>query len=209
MSKKRNENERTEENTVRKVFLSMTMTFDGFFCGPNGELDWMSQVPDQELNDDIVAFFQGINQGFIGYPTASGMIPYWLSVAQNPTASKEERAIAQAVNTLHPFILSNREEKLEWENTELLVVKSDDDLVEVVKKIKQQSGKDLGVPGGIRTAQTFVRLGLIDEYVLMVHPVTIGKGQSVFTNRFNLHLVSTKTYKSGVMRVHYQPVLSD
>ena len=209
MSKKRNENERKEENTVRKVFLSMTMTFDGFFCGPNGELDWMSQVPDQELNDDIVAFFQGINQGFIGYPTASGMIPYWLSVAQNPTASKEERAIAQAVNTLHPFILSNREEKLEWENTELLVVKSDDDLVEVVKKIKQQSGKDLGVPGGIRTAQTFVRLGLIDEYVLMVHPVTIGKGQSVFTNRFNLHLVSTKTYKSGVMRVHYQPVLSD
>jgi len=194
---------------VRKVFLNMTMTFDGFFCGPNGELDWMSQVPDQELNDDIVAFFQGVDQGFIGYPTASGMIPYWLSVAQNPTASKEERAIAQAVNTLHPFLLSNREEKLEWEKTELLVVKSDDDLVEVVKKIKQQPGKDLGVPGGIRTAQTFVRLGLIDEYVLMVHPVAIGKGQSVFTNRVNLHLVSTKTYKSGVMRVHYQPALGD
>ncbi len=133
---------------MRKVFLNMTMTFDGFFCGPNGELDWMSQVPDQELNDDIVAFFQGVDQGFIGYLTASGMIPYWLSVAQNPTASKEERAIAQAVNTLHPFLLSNREEKLEWEKTELLVVKSDDDLVEVVKKIKQQPGKDLGVPGG-------------------------------------------------------------
>ena len=190
---------------MRKVFLNMTMTFDGFFCGPNGELDWMSQVPDQELNDDIVAFFQGVDQGFIGYPTASGMIPYWLSVAQNPTASKEERAIAQAVNTLHPFILSNREEKLEWENTELLVVKSDDDLVEAVEKIKQQPGKDLGVPGGIRTAQTFVRLGLIDEYVLMVHPVAIGKGQSVFTNRVNLELVSTKTYKSGVMRICYRP----
>jgi dihydrofolate reductase len=205
MSKKRNENERKEENTVRKVFLNMTMTFDGFFCGPNGELDWMSQAPDQELNDDIVTFFQGVDQGFIGYPTASGMIPYWLSVAQNPAASKEERAIAQAVNTLHPFILSNREEKLEWENTELLVVKSDDELVEAVNKIKQQSGKDLGVPGGIRTAQTFVRLGLIDEYVLMVHPAAIGKGQSVFTNRVNLEFVSVKTYKSGVMRVHYRP----
>jgi len=189
---------------MRKVVLSMTMTLDSFFCGPNGELDWMSQAPDQELNDDIVAFFQGVDQGFIGYPTASGMIPYWLSVAQNSSASKEERAIAQAVNTLHPFILSNREEKLAWENTELLVVKSDDDLVEAVKKIKQQPGKDLGVPGGIRTAQTFVRLGLIDEYVLMVHPVAIGKGQSVFTHRVNLELVSAKTYKSGVMRVHYR-----
>lgn len=192
---------------MRKVFLNMTMTLDGFFCGLDGELDWMSQVPDQELNDDIVAFFQGVDQGFIGYPTASGMIPYWLGVAQNPAASKEERAIAQAVNTLHPFILSNREEKLEWENTELLVAKSDDELVEAVQKIKQQPGKDLGVPGGIRTAQTFVRLGLIDEYVLMVHPVAIGQGQSVFTKRVYLESISTKTYKSGVIRVHYRPTL--
>ena len=160
---------------MRKVFLNMTMTFDGFFCGPNSELDWMSQTPDQELNDDLVAFFQSVDQGFIGYPTASGMIPYWLSVAQNPSASSEGRAIAQAVNQLHAFILSNREEKLAWENTELLVVKSDDELVEAVKKIKQQPGKDLGVPGGIRTAQTFVRLGLIDEYMLMVHPVAIDR----------------------------------
>lgn len=189
---------------MRKVFLSMTMSLDGFFCGPNGELDWMSQESDQELNDDIVAFFQGADQGFIGYPTASGMLPYWLNAVQNPATSKEERAIAQAVNRLHPFILSNREEKLEWENTELLVVKSDDDLVKAVNRIKQQPGKDLGVPGGIRTAQMFVRLGLIDEYVLMIHPVAIGKGQSVFTSRINLELASVNTYKSGVMRVHYR-----
>jgi dihydrofolate reductase len=193
------------EDTMRKVILYMTMTFDGFFAGPHGELDWMSQAPDQELNDDMVALFQGIDRGFIGYPTALGMIPYWLNVAKNPSASKAERAIAQAVNTLHPLILSRQEEKLEWENTELLVVKSDQDLIEAVKKMKQQPGKDLGVPGGIRTAQTFVRLGLIDEYVLMVHPVVIGNGQRVFMDRVNLELVSTKTYRSGVMRVCYRP----
>jgi len=193
------------EDTMRKVFLYMTMTFDGFFAGPHGELDWMSQTPDQELTDDIVAFFQGIDRGFIGYPTALGMIPYWLNVAKNPSAPKEERALAQAVNALHPLILSNKEEKLGWENTELLVVKSDHDLVEAVKKLKQQPGKNLGVPGGIRTAQTFVRLGLIDEYVLMVHPVAIGNGQRVFTDKVNLELVSSRTYKSGVMRVSYRP----
>ena len=168
-------------------------------------LDWMSQTSDQELNDDLVAFFQGFDQGFIGYPTASGMIPNWLHAAQNPSASKEERAIARAVNTLHPFILSHPEEKLAWDNTELLVVKSDQDLIEAVQKIKQQPGRALGVPSGIRTAQTFVRLGLIDEHVLMVHPVAIGNGKSVFTKRVNLDLVGAKTYKSGVMRVCYQP----
>ncbi len=49
---------------MRKVVLYMTMTCDGFFCGPHGELDWMEQTPDQELNDDTVAFFQGIDSGF-------------------------------------------------------------------------------------------------------------------------------------------------
>ena len=190
---------------MRYVILTMTMTLDGFFCGPNGELDWMSPTPDQELNDDTVAFFQSVDQGFIGYPTARGMIPYWQGVAQNPSASKQARAIAQAVNALHPFILSRQEEKLEWEHTELLVVKGDDDLVAAVNKIRQQPGRDLGVPGGIRTAQTFARLGLIDEYALTIHPVTIGKGQSVFTGRMNLELVRTKAYRSGVTRAWYRP----
>ena len=193
------------EEPVRKVLLYMTMTCDGFFAGPQGELDWMSQTPDQEVIDDIVALFEGIDRGFIGYPTASGMIPYWLNVANNPSASKDELAIAQAVNKLHPFIISRQEEQLEWANTELLIVKNDSDLVEVVNRIKQQPGKNLGVPGGIRTAQTFVRLGLVDEYVLMVHPVAIGDGQRVFRDRVNLELVSAKAYQSGVIRVCYRP----
>jgi hypothetical protein len=48
------------EDTMRKVFLYMTMTFDGFFSGPNNELDWMSQTADQEMNDDIVALLSRI-----------------------------------------------------------------------------------------------------------------------------------------------------
>jgi hypothetical protein len=79
---------------MRTVFLYMTMTCDGFFSGPNGELDWIGQTPDQELNDDIVALLKSADAGFMGYPTASGMIPYWANAAQNPSASKDELAIA-------------------------------------------------------------------------------------------------------------------
>src|SRR5436190_1854268 len=81
------------ENTMRKVFLYMTMTFDGFFSGPNGELDWMSQTPDQELNDDIVALLKSADAGLMGFPTASLMIPYWVDAAKNPSTSKGELAI--------------------------------------------------------------------------------------------------------------------
>ena len=61
------------------------------------------------------------------------------------------------------------------------------------------------MPGGVRTAQRFTRLGLIDEYVLHVHPVAIGTGKSLFTRKTNLKLVSAKTYDSGVMQIRYQP----
>jgi dihydrofolate reductase len=190
---------------MRKLFLYMTMTLDGFVCGPNNELDWMRQTPDQELNDDIVALLNGADTGFMGYPTASGMIPYWASVPKNLAASKGEIELAEVINKLHAVVISNKEEKIEWDNSELLVVKSDHDLIEAVNRKKQQPGRDLGVPGGVRTAQTFIRLGLVDEYVLMVQPVALGVGKKLFISKVDLEMVSAKTYKSGVIRVCYRP----
>jgi dihydrofolate reductase len=188
---------------VRKVIISMTMTFDGFFAGPHGELDWISQTPDKELTDDLVDQIHGIEAGFIGFPTAQVMVPYWQKADQNPSASPHESAVAKAVNNLHKIVISNRQEKLDWDNAELLVAKNDKDLVQAVNAIKQRPGKDLGVPGGVRTAQAFARLGLADEYVIFVHPVVTGDGQRVFTMRTNLKLINVKSFKSGVVRIVY------
>jgi dihydrofolate reductase len=190
---------------MAKLVLTMTMSLDGFFSGPNGELDWMAQAPDPEFSRDNVAFFDRFDRGFIGYPTASGMLPYWLSVAGNPEAAADERALAHAVNRLRPFLISDREELVPWPNAELLVVHDDDQLAEAVLKEKAKPGKDLGVPGGIRTAQALIRLGLVDEYVLTVHPVAIGRGKRVFTGTTSLELTGATTYRSGVTRATYRP----
>jgi dihydrofolate reductase len=190
---------------MAELVLSMTMSVDGFFSGPDGELDWMTQAPDPEFSRDNVAFFDRIDRGFIGYPTASGMLPFWLSVADNADAPADLRALAAALNKLRPFLVSDREEPVPWPNAELLVVKGDDELADAVRREKAKPGKDLGVPGGIRTAQTFVRLGLIDEYVLTVHPVALGRGRRVFTDRADLELIEAKTYPSGVIRSRYRP----
>ena len=191
---------------MAKLVLTMTMSLDGFFSGPNGELDWMTQAPDPEFSRDNVAFFDRFDRGFIGYPTASGMLPYWLNVAGNPQAPADQRALAQAVNRLRPFLISNREEPVPWPNAELLVVHDDEQLADAVRKEKATPGKDLGVPGGIRTAQTLVRLGLVDEYVLTVHPVALGTGKRVFTGGTSLELTGAKTSRSGVIRATYRPV---
>jgi dihydrofolate reductase len=190
---------------MAKLVLSMTMSLDGFFSGPGGELDWMAQAPDAEFSRDNVSFFDRFDRGFIGYPTASGMLPYWLNVAGNPQAPAEERALAEAVNRLHPFLVSDRDEPVPWQNAELLVVHHDEQLADAVRREKEKPGKDLGVPGGIRTAQTFVRLGLVDEYVLTVHPVALGSGKRIFTGKTGLELIDAKTYRSGVIRARYRP----
>jgi dihydrofolate reductase len=183
----------------------MTMTCDGCFAGPSGELDWMAAAADPEMNRDVVDLIGQADTAFMGYPTASGMIPYWHQAAASPAASEGEHAIADAVNRVHSLVLSRTEEEIPWDNAELLMVRDDDQLREAVRAAKHQPGRDIGVPGGIRTAQSFARLGLIDEYVLMMHPVALGEGKRIFNRRTDLDLHSAKTYRSGVTRLIYRP----
>lgn len=190
---------------MRKVILYMTTTLDGFIAGPGNELDWMLNTPDPGLNDDIVALLDASDAGFLGYPVAQGMIPYWESIAAGPSASAGGHNVAVAVNRLHRIIISSQPVSLPWDNSELIVARDDDDLVAAVTEFTQQPGRDLGVPGGVRTAQRFARLGLIDEYVLQVHPVAIGAGKPLFTQKTDLQLISTKAYDCGVIRLRYSP----
>ena len=60
--------------------------------------------------------------------------------------------------------------------------------------------------GGVRTGQTFARLRLVDEYVLMVHPIAIDEGKRLFTQRTPLELVSATPYGNGVTQLRYRPL---
>ncbi len=195
---------------MRKVFLYMTMSLDGFIAGPNNELDWMDgeAASDPELNKDIVDLISAADTGLMGYPTAVGMIPYWANMAKDPSASRADRDLATAISKIHGVVISNKPEKIDGDNAEVLVVKNDNELIEAVSNLKRQNGKSLGIPGGVRTGQTFARLGLVDEYDLLIHPVAIGSGMRLFTTRVNLELVSSKAYKSGVTRFRYRPSAS-
>jgi dihydrofolate reductase len=190
---------------MRKLLLYMTMTLDGFIAGPDNELDWMSQIPDPGLNADIVSLLRSVDAGFLGYPVAQGMIPYWAQVAAEPSSSPGARAVAEAVNRLHSIVISNRPVELPFQDCELIVARDDAELVAAVDDIKRRPGRDLGLPGGVRTAQTFVRLGLVDEFVLQVHPVAIGAGRRLFSATTQLELIGAKSYESGVTRLRYLP----
>lgn len=181
----------------------MAMTIDGCLSGPNGELDWFNpSKADKEMHDDIIDIVNSAKSWMMGYPTGPGMIAYWKNVEKEGKADKWEMEIANAVNKLHTIIISNKPEK-PVNNAELIVAKNDKELVEVVTAMKNREKGDIYIPGGVRTAQNFARLGLIDEYILMVHPVGRGEGRHLFTDKIKLELVSVKSYKSGAVQMRY------
>jgi dihydrofolate reductase len=190
---------------MRRIILFMTMTLDGFVAGANNDLDWFNPpTNDTELDRDIVQIVESVDTWLMGYPTGPGMVAYWREAENNEKTQEWEMAIAKAVNRLHPIAISNREEKVE-PGLELVVARNDDEFVKVVDEIRRREGGNIYVPGGVRTGQKFARLGLVDEYVLMVHPVAIGEGKRLFASKTGLELVSAKPYKSGVVQVRYRP----
>jgi dihydrofolate reductase len=189
---------------MRRLVLYMTQTLDGFLAGPDNSLDWTTFPPADEQTRDVVGLLSLADTRLLGYPTTPGMIAYWEDVAKNPDSAQWERDIACAFNPLHTVAISKREERLDFENSELLVARDDDELVTAVNDLKARTGKDIVLIGGVRTGQTFARLGMVDEYVLMVHPVAIGAGSPLFTQRAPLEFLSAKPYANGVVQVRYR-----
>ena len=153
------------------------MTLDGFVAGANNDLDWFKPpMNDQELNKDIVAIAESADTYISGYPTGLGLVAYWTNAEKNRQTENWEMAIAKPFNRLHPIIISNKEERLD-PGLELVVVRTDQEFAQRVNEIKQRKGGNIYVPGGVRTGQNVVRLGLVDECILMMHPVAIGEGK--------------------------------
>jgi dihydrofolate reductase len=184
----------------------MQTTFDGCASGPDGELDWFDpSKADKEMHDDIVALIKSADTWMMGYPTGPGLTAYWKGVEVKGEADKWEMEIARTVNKLKAVVISNKPER-SISGTEIIVAKNDNELVDAMTKIKSRDGRGIYIPGGVRTAQNLSRLGLIDEYIIFVHPVVIGDGKKLFTNRIELELTSVKPYKAGVVQMRYRPL---
>ncbi len=82
----------------------------------------------------------------------------------------------------------------------MIQAQGDEEVRAEITKLKQSSGKDIVLFGGVRMAQTLVRLGLVDEYRFKIQPMALGAGQPLFvglTQRANLKLTFSKVFDSG------------
>ncbi len=107
------------------------------------------------------------------------------------------------MNRLPKIVFSKTLKKVEWENTRLV----NDNFVEVVTKLKHESGKDIAIFGSSDLAVTCVEHGLIDEFRIMVNPVFLGAGKPLLQGiktKLSLKLVKTRTFKTGNVLLYYE-----
>ena len=184
---------------MRKVILFNMMTLDGDFSGPKGEIDWHNV--DEEFNEFAIDQLNSLGVLLFGRVTYEGMASYW----PTPIAVTNDPIVADKMNNISKIVFSKTLEKIDWQNTRLIR----GNIAEEVAKLKGQSGKDMAIFGSADLASSFTKLGLIDEYRIMVNPIILGSGIPLFkgvNGKVNLKLLKTKTFHSGNVLLYYKPI---
>jgi dihydrofolate reductase len=179
---------------MRKVTLGMNITLDGYVAGPNGELDWAFRTMSPDMGEWVTELLRGVDTILIGHNT------YLQQAAAWPSQAGE---MATLLNSHTKIVFSKRLTTLEWNNSRHATA----DASEEIARLKEQPGKNISVTGGATLAQSLARLGLIDEYNLVMHPIALGGGKPLFTDLsvpLDLKLVSTQTFVAGAIGLTYQ-----
>jgi len=191
--------------------LQMMMTLDGMVSGPQGELDWMAL--DEPIERDHLARLKQAELLILGAGVVPGMSSFWSAAEKGEKPGEVTREIGRAMNAVRKVVYSHHDQKIDWRNTELRVVKDDSALVEDVKRLKHEAKGSIVTYGGVRMARSLLKQGLIDEIHLDICPIVLADGQRLFTDtshRRPLRLREHATYPSGTTMLHYdvaQPAL--
>lgn len=213
---------------MRKLVLQMSVSADGFVGGPNGEIDWILRTTDKAAVDWIEKTLWQAGVHIMGSRTFHDMASYW-PTSSDPIASPMNET-PKVVFSRKGFVEQTREdlttqalkdsERLDAEKgikkTKLSKHAStwaeapvESNLASGIEKLKQKDGKFILAHGGASFAQDLVKHGFIDEYRLLVYPVVLGRGLSLFgliNNQIDLKLESSTSFGTGIIANIYSAV---
>jgi dihydrofolate reductase len=187
---------------MRKIIVSINMTLDGFMAGPQGELDWHFPLWNEEMSEFAVEQLSMMDSILLGRITYQAMAGYWPAEAVRQSSNRKKIDFAGMMNEHTKIVFSKTLTTTAWQNTRLIKR----NIAQEVTRLKQEPGLDIIIYGSGSIISRLMRLGLIDEYVLWIHPVVLGKGRPLFKefpDRHTLQLLRTKTFSSGVVILYY------
>ncbi len=198
---------------TRQITTFNWVTADGYFSGPDGNLDWV--VPAEEQAKAAAQGMAGIDTFLFGRRTYEIFEKFWPRALQDSDEagapdphhperkSPENRLIAVALNELEKIVFSRtRQDVSSWNNSRIV---GELDPAEI-QALKRRPGKGIMIFGSGSIVSQLTEHGLIDHYQFVVCPVLIGSGKSLLSRAFErvkLELVRTEKYRSGDVLLHY------
>jgi dihydrofolate reductase len=186
---------------TRNIVLMCSISLDGYFEGPDHDISW--HLVDEELHRHMNAYIASTGVVLTGRRTHELMVQFWPTADQDPAQPAPVREFA-AIWRDKPKLAYSRTldpGPAEWNTTVLSEVDP-----EALGRLKEQPGGDL-VLSGPDLAVTFLRLGLVDEFRLYIHPVVLGRGVRLFREAdaaLPLRLVATETFGNGVVMLRHR-----
>ena len=187
---------------LRKLRLQVQMSVDGCIAGPNGEMDWMVGLLDDESIKYAYKITESVDTILLGRKMTDVFISSWLNVMNKP--DDPWFAFAKKMIETPKVVFTKTLNKSRWINTDIAT----GDLVEEVSKIKRQNGRDIIVYGGASFDSSLIKEKLIDEFYLFINPVAIGNGMTIFKDLNEIqkyNLIESKVFECGKVLLRYEP----
>ena len=184
---------------MRRLTVFNLMTLDGYIAGQAGDISWHNV--DEEFQELAIAASNSGNTLLFGRVTYELMARFW----PTPEAIRTDPLVAAGMNKAEKIVFSRTLDRADWNNTRLVK----DGMVAEVRRLKQGAGKDLTVLGSGSIVAQLAQEGLIDEYEVLLNPVVLGKGKTMFEgvkDRFSLKLKKTRVFGNGNVLLTYEPV---
>ena len=181
---------------MRKLTVFNHVTLDGYFTDSKGDMSW-AHKSDPEWDEFVAGNASSPSSGALlfGRVTYEMMASFW----PTPEAQESMPTVADGMNQMQKFVLSKSLREATWNNT--TIVRSLDE----IEKIKRDSGPDIVVLGSGNVVTQLAAKGLVDEYQIIVNPLAIGAGRTLFEGtRVNLKLKSTRAFKIGNVLLTYE-----
>ena len=180
---------------MRNIIAALNMTVDGI-C------DHTAGIPDEEIHQHYTELL-GQGDAILYGRTTYELMEFWRTILENPSEEKSMNDFAISIDRIPKIIFSHTLKNVDWKSATI----AKRDLKDEVLELKKQSGKDIFI-GSRSLIIQLLKLNLIDEFQLCIHPMVEGNGLPLFediNDRIIFKLVKNKTFKNGAIILYYQP----